>query len=233
MNLIETLSAEVGTAAKSVILLPAGSLEQHGTEAPLGCDAIIAEALCKRAGLLSSTFVLPTLFYGYSLCHTSFPGTFSLSKETYSKLIGEIISEAERNKFKQLLIISGHGGNRESAEIAISQASKSIECKYIGYWQLPGVEDKEKQIFRNAGYHITSSEVSMVWHILSGKIPGLFNATYPPLRTDMASLSPEQWRRAFPNGGVASDLSDVSIEKGEILFEFIAESLADFVKRMD
>ena len=233
MNLIDTLSAEVGTTANRVVLLPVGSLEQHGTEAPLGCDGIIAEALCKRAGLLSSTFVLPALFYGYSLCHTSFPGTFSLSKEIYSKLVGEIIGEAERNKFEHILILSGHGGNRESVEMAISQAPKSIECNYLGYWQLPGVEEKEKQLFRNAGYHITSSEVSMVWHILSGKIPGLFNSTYPPVRDNMNSLSPEQWRRSYPDGGVSADLSDASIEKGKIFFEFIANSLSSFLKRME
>ncbi len=233
MNLIKSMSAEVDTASHNVVLLPLGSLEQHGTEAPLGCDAIIAEAICNRAGLLSSTFVLPTLFYGYSLCHTSFPGTFSLSNETYTKLIGEIISEAERNKFKRVLIISGHGGNRESAETAILKASESIECKYMGYWQLPGVEEKEKQMFRNSGYHITSSEVSMVWHILSGKIPGFFNKTYPLVKTDMASLSPEQWRLAYPDGGAAADLSDVSIEKGKILFDFITNSLASLLQRMD
>lgn len=233
MNLIETLSAEVGTTANKVVLLPVGSLEQHGTEAPLGCDGIIAEALCKKAGLLSSTFVLPALFYGYSHCHTSFPGTFSLSKELYSKLISEIITEAERNQFKQILIISGHGGNRDSAETAISQQSGSIKSIYMGYWQLPGVKQKENELFRNTGFHITTSEVSMVWHILSGKIPGSFNATYPPAGKNMASLSPEQWRVAFPDGGVSADLSDASIEKGKIFFDFIADSLASFLKGME
>ncbi|MEA3266476.1 MAG: creatininase family protein, partial [Candidatus Fermentibacteria bacterium] len=87
MNLIESTSAEVEKADHSIIVLPAGSLEQHGTEAPLGCDGIIPQALCRKAGMITTTPVLPTLFYGYSLCHTSFPGTFSISEDTYSALL--------------------------------------------------------------------------------------------------------------------------------------------------
>ncbi|MCK5133637.1 MAG: creatininase family protein [Candidatus Sabulitectum sp.] len=230
MNLIETMSAEVEKATSAIVLLPAGSLEQHGSEAPLGCDGIIAEALCLRAGSLTSTAVLPTLYYGYSLCHTSFPGTFSLSEETYSKLLCEIISEAARNKFRQILILSGHGGNRKGAEKAISEAKGTISSRYMGYSQLPGVAEKEELLFGNSGYHITTSEVSMVWHLLSGSIPGVFTGSYPPAVKNISDLSPEQWRNAYPNGGVGANLSAVSVKKGKILFEFIADSLAETIQ---
>jgi creatinine amidohydrolase/Fe(II)-dependent formamide hydrolase-like protein len=225
LNLIESMSEEVDKAKHSLIILPAGSLEQHGTEAPLGCDGIIAEALCRKAGALSSTPVLPTLYYGYSYSHSCFPGTFSLSANTYSMLLCNIIDEAERNRFRQMLILSGHGGNRKAAEKAITCRSRSISVSYLGYWQLPGVLEEENRLFRKAGYHITSSEVSMVWYILSRTIPGRFSGTYPPAVTDMSTVSPEQWHTIYPDGGVGADLSDASVKRGRILFEFIVDSL--------
>ncbi len=230
MNLIESTSAEVENANHSVILLPAGSLEQHGTEAPLGCDGIIAEALCRKAGMITATPVLPALFYGYSLCHTSFPGTFSISENTYSALLLDIISEAARNKFKKIIILSGHGGNRSCAEKAIARSYEAITCHYMGYWQLPGVQKEENRLFKKSGYHITAAEVSMVWYLLSESIPGLFRGLYPSAVTNISTLSPEQWRNAYPDGGVGADLSDVSINKGQILFDSIAESLAETIR---
>lgn len=232
MNLIESMSAEVETASHTAILLPVGSLEQHGTEAPLGCDGIISHALCQRAGLVTSTAVLPTLYYGHSLCHTSFPGTFSLSEETYSNLLVEIINEAARNKFNSILILSGHGGNRKSAENAILEAKDTISPKYLGYWQLPGVQEEEDRLFSKSGYHITAAEVSMVSYLLSRSIPDKFTGTYPAASADISTLSPEQWRSTYPEGGVGADLSDVSTEKGQLLFDFIAESLAEAIREM-
>ena len=227
------MSAEVESSSHFAILLPVGSLEQHGTEAPLGCDGIVAEALCRRAGLMTSTPVLPALFYGHSFCHTSFPGTFSLSEETYSKLLVDLIKESARNKFKRILILSGHGGNRKCAEQAISETQETITARYMGYWQLPGVQDEEDRLFKNSGYHITASEVSMVWHILGGSIPGLFNETYPPVAKNISDLSPEQWKKNYPHGGVSANLTDVSVQKGKILFEFIADSLAETIRILE
>lgn len=216
-----------------VVLLPVGSLEQHGTEAPLGCDGIIAEALCKRAAQLSSVFVLPVLYYGSSLCHTAFPGTFSLSENTYSSLLAEIISEAGRNGFNRILILSGHGGNRKAAGNAISVNKRSIKATYSGYWELPGATEEEERLFGKTGYHITTSEVSMVWHILGGSIPGKFTGKYPPAVENLAELSPHQWKSNYPGGGVGGDMSVVSVSKGKVLFEFIADSLSKIVQSMN
>jgi creatinine amidohydrolase len=226
------MSAELEKASHSLVILPVGSLEQHGTEAPLGCDGLVADALCRKAGELTSIPVLPTLYYGCSYSHTSFPGTFSISIETYSKLLGEIISEAERNGFSNILIVSGHGGNRQAAEKAMAETRGTISRSYMGYWQLPNVQDEEKRLFKKPGYHITSSEVSMVWSLLSGPIPGAFTGAYPPAEKNMLDLSPVQWKSFYPDGGVGADLSDVSVEKGRILFDFITDSLVGKIREM-
>jgi creatinine amidohydrolase len=233
LNLIETLSSEVENALSTVVLLPVGSLEQHGSEAPLGCDGIIAEALCLRAAKLTGAFVLPVLYYGNSNCHTAFPGTFSLSENTYTNLLAEIVRESARNSFKKILILSGHGGNRKAALEAVEQTQGIIEARYTGYWELDGVKDEEERLFGKTGYHITTSEVSMVWHLLRGSIPGRFTGQYPPAEENMAELTPVRWKLHYPDGGVGGDMTKTSVSKGKILFEFIADSLAKTAREMN
>ncbi len=232
MNLIKSMSAEVEKASHSLVILPVGSLEQHGTEAPLGCDGLVADALCRKAGGLTSTPVLPALYYGCSYSHTSFPGTFSISLETYSKLLGEIISEAERNGFENILIVSGHGGNRQAAEKAMAEAVGTISCSYMGYWQFPGVQEKENRLFKKAGYHITAPEVSMVWYLLSISIPREFSGCYPPAQPNMKDVTPGQWKHLYPDGGVGADLSDASVVKGQTLFQFTTDSMANYIRKI-
>jgi creatinine amidohydrolase len=226
------MSAEVEKASHCLVILPVGSLEQHGTEAPLGCDGLVADALCRKAGELTSTPVLPALYYGCSNSHTSFPGTFSISINTYSKLLCEIISEAERNGFNNILIVSGHGGNRQAAEKAMAETGGTISCSYMGYWQFPGVQKEEKRLFKKSGYHVTASEVSMVWNILSRSIPGEFSGCYPLAQPNMKDVTPERWKYLYPDGGVGTDLSDASVEKGRMLFHFITDSMVNSIRKI-
>lgn len=229
MNLIESMSSEVATSSSRVVLLPVGSLEQHGTEAPLGCDGMIAEAVCHYAGEATGCAVLPTIFYGYSECHKAFPGTFSLSEETYSSLIQELITESRRNGFNRIIILSGHGGNRRSAEEAIRRTKSSSQAQYLGYWQLEGFAALEESLFGPTGHHITTSEVSMIWNILEKPVPGKFRGRYPSALDNMESMTSEQWRAYFPDGGVGGDMSRVSLEKGEILLEFTVDALTGMI----
>lgn len=224
------MSAETEKSNFPVVLLPVGSLEQHGTEAPLGCDGIIAEKICIEAGKVTGCPVLPCLYYGNSHCHTAFPGTFSLSQDTYASLLKEIITESERNGFENIIILSGHGGNRAAAESAIRQAGGSISAEYTGYWDLPGVSSEEERLFGKTGYHITTSEVSMVWHILNRPAPGGFRGKYPPELKGMQFMSPEEWRKHFPDGGVGGEMSKVSVDKGKYLLEFTVNALAEKIK---
>jgi creatinine amidohydrolase len=227
MNLIESMSAEVEASAKGTVLLPLGSLEQHGTEAPLGCDGIVAEAICRLTGERTGCSVLPCLYFGNSHCHTGFPGTFSLSLETYSALLSEIASEAFRNGFQRLIMLSGHGGNRRAAETALGKLPPPGRAQYLGYWELPGASEEEERLFGKTGYHITTSEVSMVWHILGREVPGAFAGRYPPANDDISAYSPEKWRETYPLGGVGGDMGRVSTESGKTLLEFLVRTLSN------
>lgn len=222
------LSRQASELAASTVLLPSGSLEQHGSEAPLGCDAIIARSLCLEAGRITGAPVLPVVSYGDSLSHLGFSGTFSLSAKTLAQVYSEILVSASRNGFHRCLIISGHGGNRRAAEDACSRNYGDLSARYLGWWQLPGASEKEEELFPNSGHHVTSSEVSMVWFLLGKNPPGLFTGTYPPWRDVFGD--PDAFKLAYPDGGVGGDMSRVSVSGGAELFGHLVDALCRVVR---
>ena len=70
---------------RTVLLLPIGSIEQHGRHMPLGTDTMIAMSVCRAAAerLPDQVAVLPPPWYGYSPHHMRFAGTMTLKAETF------------------------------------------------------------------------------------------------------------------------------------------------------
>ncbi|MFO7626413.1 MAG: creatininase family protein [Candidatus Fermentibacteraceae bacterium] len=222
------LSHQASQLPAPTVLLPSGSLEQHGTEAPLGCDAIVAKHLCLEAGRETGAPVLPVVSYGDSRSHLGFPGTFSLTTRTLAQVYSEILESASRNGFRRCLIISGHGGNRSAAEDACNRDYGALSPRYLGWWQLPGAPERESELFPDSGHHVTSSEVSMVWSLLGETPPGVFTGTYPAWQDVFGD--PEAFRQAYPDGGVGGDMSQVSVEKGALLFAHLVDALCRVIR---
>ncbi len=108
-------------AAGTTLLLPLGSLEQHGPHLPLDTDTRIAEALAVRAAGRAAypTFVAPVLPYGASGEHEGFPGTVSLGSSALTAVLVELIRSATRT-FPRVVLVSAHGGNLDGVQAALA-----------------------------------------------------------------------------------------------------------------
>lgn len=102
---------------RSVLVLPIGSMEQHGPHLPLDTDAILAEgvagAIAVRLGDAFDLWRLPPLPIGLSREHAWTAGTLSLSVSGMTVLLRELAGEIARSlPARNLMIVNGHGGNR-------------------------------------------------------------------------------------------------------------------------
>jgi len=105
---------ELADAARKgyLVVQPCGSTEQHGKHLPVDTDsAIVFEVAQRAADEVGRTLVLPCLHYGLSSHHLDFPGTVSLSLETYTTLFRDIARCVAHHGFKILILLNGHGGN--------------------------------------------------------------------------------------------------------------------------
>lgn len=116
MKLAELTWPEVEALDRAmVVVIPTGSLEQHGPHLPLFTDSILATAVSEAvtARIPDKALLTPTLWLGASGHHIKFPGTLSASFDAYMGAIESVCESLIPHGFTKFFIVNGHGGNTE------------------------------------------------------------------------------------------------------------------------
>jgi len=87
--------------------LPIGSLEYHGFHLPLGHDTIQAHEFCLRAAEQTGGVVLPATYWG-TRGHEGHEGSILLQESTVAALLGDILAELARLRFRLVVVFTGH-----------------------------------------------------------------------------------------------------------------------------
>jgi creatinine amidohydrolase len=120
------------------IVLPLGSVEQHAYLS-LGVDLILSERVAVEAAEPLGVPVLPALAYGITPYFAAYPGSPTVSIETYSSLLRDILGSLFAQGFKRFLLVNGHGGNRPARPAAGAwAATHSSACVlWHDWWAAP------------------------------------------------------------------------------------------------
>jgi creatinine amidohydrolase len=123
MNYGELTSDRIPTLNHKVVVLPIGSLEQHGHHLPMLTDSLIGGEIARRAQaeLGEAALFLPMLWVGASDHHRGLPGAVSASNDTYTRLLMDMLDSLIGYGFRRLLLLNSHGGNGGPAGNAIYQ----------------------------------------------------------------------------------------------------------------
>ena len=106
---------------RQLLVVPVGSLEQHGPHLPLDTDTRIAVAVARRACQGRAGVALaPALPVGASGEHAAFPGTLSIGSEALASCLIELGRHASLH-WPALLLVNGHGGNVTAVEAAVGR----------------------------------------------------------------------------------------------------------------
>ncbi len=111
-------------ARNPLVLIPTGSIEQHGDHLPVETDTLLASAVTQRAAMrLRDTPVLvaPAVPFGFTPHHLSWPGTISLRLETYLALAGDVARSILDSGFPRALFVNAHGGNSAPLRSLVGQ----------------------------------------------------------------------------------------------------------------
>lgn len=107
--------------AGSVLVVPIGSVEQHGPHLPLDTDTRVAAVIARRAverlasglGPDGAVVLAPALAYGASGEHEAFPGTVSIGTAALELVLVELGRSASRWAAR-IAFVNGHGGNLDA-----------------------------------------------------------------------------------------------------------------------
>ncbi len=217
----------------SLLVIPVGSVEQHGPNGLIGTDHLVAEALALRVGESEGVMVAPTLAYGMSHHHLAFPGSTSLSPRTLILVVSEILSNFYRNGFRRFFFVNGHGGNDSSLKAAFSEFLLNHpegRTTLANWWLLPEVMEKEKEFFGGVnGYHATCGEISVTWHLFPDRQSPIPPGQAPDPHHEWP-LGAERFRSLYPDGRMGSDPSLATGEKGQVLYDIAFSVIRDRVR---
>jgi creatinine amidohydrolase len=117
---IELTQPEVAAQFKAnpLVLLPTGSVEQHGPHLPTGTDTFAANVIAAAVAERMNGLVLPATPFGVTPMHMPFEGTITLSPDTYMRVVTETCVSTARHGAKRLLVLNWHEGNIPSLAIA-------------------------------------------------------------------------------------------------------------------
>ncbi len=241
MKLAEMTWPEVETylEASPGILLPTGSTEQHGPIGLIGTDAICAQAVAEGVGETMNAIVAPTLALTPAPFNLAFPGTISVSPQTFTALVQDVLTSLAQQGFTRIYIVNGHGANIAPLRTAIEKVSQlldaPLEVRLRSWWDYPQTDALRKRLYGDwEGMHGTPSEVA----ITQALVRSVTGAEDPPEKLSAEYIrdhagdrhgEPAEHRRRFPDGRVGSHSALASPEQGAALLESaVREAAADY-----
>ncbi len=172
MKLAEMTWPEVEAVSRDVVvLIPTGSLEQHGPHLPLFTDSILATAAAEgvERRLPNQVLLTPTLWLGASGHHLKFPGTLSASFATYEGAVIDVVESLVPHGFWKFFVVNGHGGNAEPNGIAMrTLKARHPNCLlgHSGYYAF--ASERSSQVLAGPVKeirHACEAEVSLMMHM--------------------------------------------------------------------
>lgn len=216
-------------------IVPVGSCEQHGRHLSFATDYLIPTEIAQRVSARTGVPVTPALCFGMSIHHMDFPGTITLSPETFAAAVRDIVESLHRHGFRRLLILNGHGGN--VAPIATALASvldrhRDLRIKVGHWWQDPKVETVMRDAWGDVEYHAAAGETSAILAIRPN-IPRLQRAAHSAWKKGIEVMGPRHWKELFPHGATGADPKGASAEIGERLLQAATDRFVSELKQWD
>jgi creatinine amidohydrolase len=213
---------EAAREKSQTVILPVGSLEEHGPHLPLGTDLFHALELARRVAEERGVLVAPPLFYGVCRSTREHPGTVSLSGVTLRALVRDLGREFFRQGFYNLIILSGHAGGTHMA--ALLEAGETL------LEELPEVRVAVVNILDLLREVLTENPhlVRTKGDAHAGEVEtALMLAAYPHL---VQGTAPAEWptfpkyilvrdKRRFWPGGVWGDPAPATAARGEEILQ--------------
>jgi creatinine amidohydrolase len=184
MEFAEWVPARVRT-----VILTVGTLEPHGV-ANNGADntapVSIATAIAGETGI--NSFIAPHIPYGITGSMAPYPGATHIPEAAFRAYVGAVLGELARNKFRDIIIINGHGGGQTAVlndlarEVALE---KGVNTLVINWWSL--ASDVTLRVFGTDGGHAGVNETAFIQAIDSTLVqkarytgPGMATANPAP-----------------------------------------------------
>ena len=153
--------ARQAVAEDRIVIIPLGSIEQHGHHLPLSTDSINVAHVSALAAREVGALVAPCQVFGVSHNHLDFAGTLSLEPETLIAVIHDLVASLYHHGFRRILLVNGHGGNNATVEVAAVKVRRRFPDALIGH-SYSGALGRDARQYMRSGfvYHADEGETA-------------------------------------------------------------------------
>ena len=221
-----------------VVVLPIGSVEDHGAHLPLDTDNFLIWNICEEAARRADGEILlmPQVPYGYETHHMDFPGTIDIQPEHLLHFMLDITKSVAHHGFKRILIADGHGSNMPILDLVARRTNietGALCAAFIWPSLAPAAVRSVRQTPRGGMAHACELETSVYLHLDASGVrmdkaraeTGMPESEF--IWMDLMEGSPvvlmDHWTR-FSKSGVSGDPTVATAEKGKVVFEAVVEA---------
>ena len=168
------------------IVIPVGSLENHGLHMPLGTDSLIPDEIARLLDERSDLLIAPAINYGATDDLADFAGTVSIGTEGLIHLLRAVCDGLYRHGFRHFLILNGHGGNTAAIQAVGSHLyRKGAYLANLNWWLMAGQLNPEW-----AGGHGGGEETAGIMAVDPGLIKYEYLNLPEGIRNDLGDALP-------------------------------------------
>jgi len=225
-------------AKDPIVIIPCGSIEQHGPHLPVQVDSLTATTLAEGAAALMTdthpTLVTPTLWCGLAEHHMPYGGTFTFDLATYAAVLRQLVLSLKRHGVRRIAWLNGHGGNHLALQTIAGELTIELDLPIAvaTYWVIPAVAKRFTEILekqQNVG-HACEAETGMLLHLKPDLVrqETIAEIDCPPDASGL-QLNPYHWRSMvdLTPSGVLGVPAAGTAEKGAALMQAATEGVAE------
>ena len=123
--------AEAQLKRNQVVIIPTGSVEQHGSHLPYGTDWFAASLFAERLSEKIDALLVPFTPLGVTPIHMGFIGTVSLSPETYMGMLKDVVKCMAKHGAKRIVIVNWHELNDPLIRLVATQLQQEVNVRFI------------------------------------------------------------------------------------------------------
>ncbi|HYL66985.1 MAG TPA: creatininase family protein [Nitrosopumilaceae archaeon] len=208
---------------RRVVLIPMGSIEQHGSHLPVSTDSDIVSEVARRLSEKTGFILLPTINYGVSFEHHP-RFNLSISKSTLQKFLIDLCTSLSKNKINYIIILNGHHGNQPSLKNIPKIMNKitrgKVQVSVFSYWHFM------KRKFDHAGFVETSIMLAISKKVDMKKAQSGFNIDkYSEKQQNRLNKLASRSFLAVTKNGVWGDPTKATAKDGKMILSEIVQNL--------
>jgi creatinine amidohydrolase len=220
-----------GLKKTRTVIIPFGSVEEHGEHLPLGTDTMHVYDVCRFIAEEIPVFIAPPVNYGLCKSTSLHPGTLTIQGATLRLLTMDIVTSLYLHGLKNFILISGHAGKTHISMII--DAGEELLNKFpdikIAALTILDLKLPDGLIETPGDSHAGELETSVIQYMHPELVKGTSPEEYPQFPKHILVRDKLRYWR----GGVWGNPQKASRKKGKTVLEEEKKLLIDLVEKLE